>query len=71
MIAIGFIMERGLIKHFYKRPHADQILVTFGLAIVLQEVIKYFYGANPIPTPAPEASPARSILARRLALTRT
>ncbi|MFK7880622.1 branched-chain amino acid ABC transporter permease [Roseobacter sp.] len=55
MVAIGFIMERGLIKHFYKRPHADQILVTFGLAIVLQEIIKYFYGANPIPTPAPDA----------------
>ncbi len=55
MIGIGFIMERGLIKHFYHRPHADQILVTFGLAIVLQEVIKYFYGANPIPTPAPAA----------------
>ncbi len=55
MILIGFVMERGLIKHFYKRPHADQILVTFGLAIVLQEVIKYFYGANPIPTPAPAA----------------
>lgn len=55
MIAVGFIMERGLIKHFYKRPHADQILVTFGLAIVLQEVVKYFYGANPIPMPAPEA----------------
>lgn len=55
MLAIGYIMERGLIKHFYKRPHADQILVTFGLAIVLQEVIKYFYGANPIPTPAPTA----------------
>jgi branched-chain amino acid transport system permease protein len=48
-------MERGLIKYFYKRPHADQILVTFGLAIVLQEIIKYFFGANPIPTPAPEA----------------
>ncbi|KAA0920276.1 branched-chain amino acid ABC transporter permease [Aquicoccus porphyridii] len=55
MIAVGFIMERGLIKHFYKRPHADQILVTFGLAIVLQEIIKAFYGANPIPTPAPAA----------------
>ncbi|SPJ23873.1 branched-chain amino acid ABC transporter permease [Palleronia abyssalis] len=54
MLLVGFIMERGLIKHFYKRPHADQILVTFGLAIVLQEVIKYFYGANPIPTPAPD-----------------
>jgi branched-chain amino acid transport system permease protein len=55
MIAIGVIMERGLIKHFYKRPHADQILVTFGLAIVLQEIVKYYYGANQIPTPAPEA----------------
>jgi branched-chain amino acid transport system permease protein len=54
MIGIGVIMERGLIKHFYKRPHADQILVTFGLAIVLQEIIKYYYGANPIPTPAPD-----------------
>jgi branched-chain amino acid transport system permease protein len=54
MIAVGVLMERGLIKHFYKRPHADQILVTFGLAIVLQEIIKYFYGANPIPTPAPD-----------------
>ena len=42
MVLIGFAMERGLIKHFYKRPHADQILVTFGLAIVMQEIIKAF-----------------------------
>ncbi|MEL6702325.1 MAG: branched-chain amino acid ABC transporter permease, partial [Pseudomonadota bacterium] len=55
MVLIGVVMERGLIKHFYKRPHADQILVTFGLAIVLQEIIKYYFGANQIPTPAPEA----------------
>jgi branched-chain amino acid transport system permease protein len=55
MALIGLAMERGLIKHFYKRPHADQILVTFGLAIVLQEVVKYFYGANPIQMPAPSA----------------
>jgi branched-chain amino acid transport system permease protein len=49
MILIGVIMERGLIKHFYKRPHADQILVTFGLAIVLQEIIKYFLRSKPDP----------------------
>ncbi|MDE0095971.1 MAG: branched-chain amino acid ABC transporter permease [Gammaproteobacteria bacterium] len=54
MLVIGLVMERGLIQYFYKRSHAEQILVTFGLAIVLQEVIKSFFGANPIPTPAPE-----------------
>ncbi len=53
MLIIGFVMERGLIKHFYKRPHSDQILVTFGLAIVLQELIKAYFGANQIPAPAP------------------
>jgi branched-subunit amino acid ABC-type transport system permease component len=53
MLVIGVAMERGLIKHFYKRPHAEQILVTFGLAIVLQEVIRSLFGANPIPQPIP------------------
>lgn len=54
MLIIGVTMERGLIRHFYKRPHADQILVTFGLAIVVQELVKAQFGANPIPQPAPE-----------------
>ncbi|MEH6727152.1 MAG: branched-chain amino acid ABC transporter permease [Hyphomicrobiales bacterium] len=54
MLLIGIVMERGLIRHFYHRTHADQILVTFGLAIVLQEIIKGFFGANPIPQPAPD-----------------
>ncbi|MCW8886269.1 MAG: hypothetical protein OQK12_13610, partial [Motiliproteus sp.] len=38
MLLIGLAMERGLIRHFYKRSHAEQILFTFGLAIVLQEM---------------------------------
>jgi len=54
MLFIGLAMERGLIRHFYKRTHAEQILVTFGLAIVIQEVIRHFFGANPIPMPAPD-----------------
>lgn len=54
MLLIGLTMERGLIQYFYKRSHAEQILVTFGLAIVLQEIIKGFFGANPQPTPAPD-----------------
>ena len=54
MLLIGLAMERGLIRHFYKRSHAEQILVTFGLAIVIQEIIRHFFGSNPIPTPAPD-----------------
>ncbi len=53
MLIVGLVMERGLIQFFYKRTHAEQILVTFGLAIVLQEMIKAFWGANPIPVAAP------------------
>lgn len=56
MLLIGVAMERGLIRFFYKRPHAEQILVTFGLAIVVQEIIKSQFGANPIPQPAPDAA---------------
>lgn len=55
MLLVGVAMERGLIRFFYKRPHAEQILVTFGLAIVLQEIVKANFGANPIPQPAPDS----------------
>ena len=54
MLALGIALERGLIRHFYRRPHADQILVTFGLAIVLQEIVKAYFGANPVPMAAPD-----------------
>jgi len=45
MLLVGLAMERGLIRHFYKRPHADQILVTFGLAIIIQD----YYSGNRSP----------------------
>ncbi|OSQ46899.1 branched-chain amino acid ABC transporter permease [Thalassospira alkalitolerans] len=54
MLLLGVAMERLLIRHFYKRSHAEQILVTFGLAIVVQELMRTFFGANPIPQGAPE-----------------
>src|SRR5574340_1135723 len=44
MLLVGIAMERGLIRHFYRRPPADQILVTFGLAIVLREIVKAYFG---------------------------
>lgn len=53
LFVLGILMERGLIQRFYNRPHTDQILVTFGLAIVIQEVLKWIFGANNIPFAIP------------------
>src|ERR1700740_2995661 len=33
MMIVGFLVERVIIRHFYNRPHEDQLLVTFGLGI--------------------------------------
>ncbi len=53
LFIIGIAMERGLIQFFYRRPHTDQILVTFGLAIVVEEALKWMFGANNIPFALP------------------
>ncbi len=42
--AIGFVVERGLIRHVYDRPHEDQILLTFGIGIVLVEALRAGFG---------------------------
>ncbi|MBF6615289.1 MAG: branched-chain amino acid ABC transporter permease [Candidimonas sp.] len=51
---VGLIMERGLIKRFYNRPVEDQILVTFGVSIVIVEIVRAIFGGVgqrvPIPT---------------------
>ncbi|NYT76319.1 branched-chain amino acid ABC transporter permease [Alcaligenaceae bacterium] len=51
---VGLIMERGLIKRFYHRPVEDQILVTFGVSIVIVEIIRAIFGGVgqrvPVPT---------------------
>lgn len=43
-LVVGLIMERGLMRKYYSRPPEDQILVTFGISIVLVEIIRGIYG---------------------------
>jgi len=52
---VGILMERVVIRHFYRRPGEDQILVTFGLGIVFVEAVRFFFGSlsNTVPPPAP------------------
>jgi branched-chain amino acid transport system permease protein len=52
-MVVGLIMERGLIKRFYNRPVEDQILVTFGISIVLVEIIRAIYGGVGQRVPVP------------------
>ena len=45
VMLVGVVMERGIIRHFYRRPHEDQLLVTFGLGIVFVEFVRFFFGS--------------------------
>ena len=47
MFFVGVAMERTVARPFYDRSEVDQLLVTFGLAIVTAEVIKQLIGPNP------------------------
>src|SRR3954464_10049957 len=40
---VGIVMERVIIRHFYGRPHEDQLLVTFGLSIVFVELVRLVF----------------------------
>lgn len=53
LFLIGIAVERFLIQFFYNRPHTDQILVTFGLALVLQELMRWIFGGTNLPYGTP------------------
>jgi branched-chain amino acid transport system permease protein len=40
---VGILIERVLIRLYYQRPKEDQILVTFGLSIVIVEVLRAIF----------------------------
>jgi branched-subunit amino acid ABC-type transport system permease component len=45
LMIVGVLIERVIIRHFYNRPHEDQLLVTFGLGIVFVELVRFFFGS--------------------------
>jgi branched-chain amino acid transport system permease protein len=57
VMLVGVLMERLIIRSFYKRPHEDQLLVTFGIGIVLVEAVRFFFGSlsKAVPPPPPLA----------------
>jgi len=55
VMLVGVVTERLIIRHFYARPHEDQLLVTFGLGIVFVELVRYFFGSLSKTVPPPQA----------------
>jgi len=53
LLVVGIIIERGLIRLYYQRPAEDQILVTFGIGIVLVEGLRAIFGGLNRNMPAP------------------
>ena len=55
VMLVGIVVERLIIRHFYTRPHEDQLLVTFGLSIVFVEAVRFFFGSlsKMVPPPGP------------------
>ena len=53
VMVLGIVMERVIIRHFYGRPHEDQILVTFGLSIVFVEAVRFSFGSLSYSVPPP------------------
>jgi branched-chain amino acid transport system permease protein len=46
LLLVGVVMERVVIRHFYARPHEDQLLVTFGLGICFVEVVRLIFSSQ-------------------------
>lgn len=50
MAVLGYVTERGLIQRVFnsKDRHTLTLLLTFGIGIVLEDVLKIIFGANPM-----------------------
>ncbi|QIG95846.1 MULTISPECIES: branched-chain amino acid ABC transporter permease [Bradyrhizobium] len=53
VMALGVAMERIIIRHFYHRPHEDQLLVTFGLGICFVEIVRLIFTSQSQVVPPP------------------
>src|SRR5271170_128339 len=53
VLVVGLVLELVIIRRFYRRPPEDQILVTFGLGIVMVELVRLCFGSLSEQVPPP------------------
>jgi branched-chain amino acid transport system permease protein len=51
---LGMIIERTMLKPLYKLDHLYGLLLTFGLALVIQGVFRNEFGSSGLPYPIPQ-----------------
>src|SRR5215210_3757340 len=51
--AIGFLLEKTIIKHLYGRP-IYSILATWGISLILQQLARNIFGANNVEASIPK-----------------
>ena len=51
---IGVVVERLMIRRIYNRDPVYSLLLTFGLAFVMQDVARYIWGPNGLPMGLPD-----------------
>ncbi|MGC8507461.1 MAG: branched-chain amino acid ABC transporter permease [Thiomonas sp.] len=52
---LGLVVEVLLIRRLYKRDPLYSLLLTFGLALIMQDMIRTIWGANGVPLSIPES----------------
>src|SRR3977135_4674361 len=45
---VGAILEPTLLRRFYRRPEEYQLLVTFGILMILEDVMRFVWGPYPV-----------------------
>jgi len=53
LVVVGIVIELTIIRRFYPRPPEDQLLVTFGIGIVLIELARFSFGSLSLNVPRP------------------
>lgn len=54
-LVLGVVIERLFIQHLYKRDHLQQVLLTFGLILIFNELQLVIWGGDPNGVPVPAA----------------
>lgn len=52
---VGAVFERSWLQRFYIRNELDQVILTFGFALVFADIMKMFWGKDIRSIPAPSA----------------